>query len=37
MGNLPETLLNFVVLLGWNPGTEQELMTMPEMIQQVWG
>jgi nondiscriminating glutamyl-tRNA synthetase len=30
-GNLPEALLNFVGLLGWNPGTEQELMTLEQM------
>lgn len=30
-GNLPEALLNFVGLLGWNPGTEQELMSLQEM------
>ena len=31
-GYLPEALINFVALLGWNPGTEQELFTMDELI-----
>lgn len=31
-GYLPEVLLNFVLLLGWNPGTDQEIFTLPEMI-----
>ncbi|MBM3228003.1 glutamate--tRNA ligase [Candidatus Peribacteria bacterium] len=31
-GYLPEALLNFLVLLGWNPGTEQELFSLPELI-----
>jgi nondiscriminating glutamyl-tRNA synthetase len=29
---LVEALLNFLSLLGWNPKTEQEIMTMDEMI-----
>ncbi|MFA5029512.1 MAG: glutamate--tRNA ligase [Patescibacteria group bacterium] len=32
-GYLPEALLNFVALLGWNPGTEQEIFLLPELIQ----
>lgn len=32
-GYLPEALINFLALLGWNPGTEQELFTMDELIQ----
>lgn len=32
-GYLPEALTNFLALLGWNPGTEQELFTMEELIQ----
>ncbi len=32
-GYLPEALLNFLALLGWNPGTEQELFTHEELIQ----
>lgn len=30
-GYLPEALINFLALLGWNPGTEQELFTMEEL------
>ncbi len=30
---LPEALLNFLALLGWNPKTDQEIMTMEEMIE----
>ncbi len=30
-GYLPEALLNFLVLLGWNPGNDQELMSIDEM------
>ena len=32
-GYLPEALLNFLALLGWNPGTTQELFTLPELIE----
>jgi len=31
-GYLPEALVNFVALLGWNPGDNTELMTLDEMI-----
>lgn len=31
-GYLPKALLNFVALLGWNPGTEQEIFSLPELI-----
>jgi nondiscriminating glutamyl-tRNA synthetase len=31
-GYLPEALLNFVAFLGWNPGTEQELFTLDELV-----
>ncbi len=31
-GYLKETILNFVVLLGWNPGKDKEKMTLEEMI-----
>lgn len=30
-GYLPETLLNFLVLLGWNPGTTEEIFTLAEL------
>ena len=33
-GYLPEAVINFLALLGWNPGTEQEIMSMDELIQQ---
>lgn len=29
---LPEALLNFLSLLGWHPGHDEEIMTMDEMI-----
>jgi glutamyl-tRNA synthetase len=31
-GYLPEAVVNFLVLLGWNPGNDQELMSMDELI-----
>lgn len=31
-GYLPEALLNFCMLLGWNPGTEQEVISLDEFI-----
>ena len=31
-GYLPEAFINMLALLGWNPGTEQELFTMQELI-----
>lgn len=31
-GYLPEAFLNFLAFLGWNPGTEQELFTLDELI-----
>jgi glutamyl-tRNA synthetase len=32
-GYLPEALVNFVALLGWNPTADREIFTMEEMIQ----
>ncbi len=32
-GYLKEALLNFIAFLGWNPGTEEELFTLPELVQ----
>jgi glutamyl/glutaminyl-tRNA synthetase len=32
-GYLPETLINFLALLGWNPGDSREIMTTEELIQ----
>ncbi|MCX6269222.1 MAG: glutamate--tRNA ligase [Bacteroidetes bacterium] len=33
-GYLPEAVINILAHLGWNPGTEQELFTTAELIQQ---
>jgi glutamyl-tRNA synthetase len=33
-GYLPEAVINILAHLGWNPGTEQELFSMDELIQQ---
>ncbi len=30
-GYLPEAILNYLALLGWNPGTEQEIFTLKEL------
>ncbi|MFC3809439.1 glutamate--tRNA ligase [Lacihabitans lacunae] len=30
-GYFPEAVLNFLALLGWNPGTEQEIMSIDEL------
>lgn len=32
LGYLPEAVLNFIALLGWNPGTEQEVFSKSELI-----
>jgi len=32
-GYFPESFVNLLALLGWNPGTEQEIFTMDELIQ----
>lgn len=32
-GFLPEAFINMLALLGWNPGTEQEIFTREELIQ----
>lgn len=31
-GYLPEAILNFLLLLGWNPKTEEEIFSLEEMI-----
>jgi len=31
-GILPETMLNFLALLGWSPGDDREILTQQEMI-----
>lgn len=33
-GYLPEAILNYMALLGWNPGTEQEIFTLDELIKE---
>ena len=33
-GYFPEAVVNFLVLLGWNPGTEQELFSLDELVEQ---
>lgn len=32
-GYLPEAVLNYVALLGWSPGGERELFTLPELVE----
>lgn len=31
-GYLPEAMINFLAMVGWNPGTEQEIFSMKELI-----
>lgn len=31
-GYLPEAVVNFLALLGWNPGNDQEMMSLDEMV-----
>ena len=33
-GYFPEAVVNFLALLGWHPGTEQELFTLDELVQE---
>ncbi|BAO54838.1 glutamate--tRNA ligase [Nonlabens marinus] len=32
-GYLPEAVVNMLAFLGWNPGTEQEIFTLDELVQ----
>jgi glutamyl-tRNA synthetase len=32
-GYLPEAVLNFIALLGWNPGDDREFFTLDELVQ----
>lgn len=32
-GYLPEAVVNFLALLGWNPGNDKEMLSMDDMIQ----
>lgn len=34
MGYLPEAIVNFLALLGWSPGGEQEFFSLEELIEQ---
>ncbi|MSR70928.1 glutamate--tRNA ligase [Candidatus Kaiserbacteria bacterium] len=34
LGFIPEALLNYLALLGWNPGGEQELFTLDELAKE---
>ena len=33
-GYFPEAVVNFLALLGWNPGTEQEMFSLDELVKQ---
>ncbi|HOW59525.1 MAG TPA: glutamate--tRNA ligase [Candidatus Omnitrophota bacterium] len=33
-GFLPQALLNYLALLGWNPGTQQEIFSLQELVKQ---
>lgn len=33
-GYLPQAVINFLALLGWNPGTDQEILSMQELVEQ---
>jgi len=33
-GYLPEAVVNFIALLGWNPKTEREIFTIPELAEE---
>lgn len=33
-GFLPEAFVNLLALMGWNPGTEQEIFSLDELVQQ---
>ena len=33
-GFLPEAILNYMALLGWNPGTEKEIFSLDELIEE---
>jgi nondiscriminating glutamyl-tRNA synthetase len=34
LGYLPETLVNFMAFLGWNPGGDREIYSMPSLIKE---
>lgn len=33
-GYLPEAVVNFIAFLGWNPGTEREIYSLPSLIKE---
>lgn len=33
-GYLPEAVINFLALLGWNPGTEEEILSLEDLVHQ---
>ncbi len=32
-GYFPEAFINLLAMLGWNPGTEQEILSLPELVE----
>ncbi len=34
LGYLPEAILNFVALLGWNPGDDRELLSLDDLVKE---
>lgn len=34
IGFLPDALINFLAFLGWNPGTEQEMFSLSELVEE---
>ncbi|MBU1046422.1 glutamate--tRNA ligase [Patescibacteria group bacterium] len=32
-GYLPEAIINYLALMGWNPGTEEEIFTLSELLE----
>jgi glutamyl-tRNA synthetase len=34
LGYLPETMVNYLALLGWNPGDEREFFTLEELVKE---
>jgi glutamyl-tRNA synthetase len=34
MGYLPEAMINYLMLLGWNPGTDKEIFSLGELIEE---
>ena len=33
-GYLKEAMINFIAFLGWNPGTEEEIFSLPELVKE---